>query len=349
MSLYLDEQYAGHIGLNVRNFKQKRNNIWRFSCPICGDSTNLYKAHGYLYPHNQRLYFKCFLCDVNMSLGDLIKSLDGKLHKEYLYELFLERDGPRTETRAEQFAKDRELFRKRRVVTKPVETEGSEILLAGCTTIGSLPGDHPARIYIEGRKIPAKFFDELYWTDNFPVVARAVCPTANLMKNEGRIIIPFLDETKRLVAIQGRSLTGADGFKYITIKAYDDAPRIFGMHRLSKDRERLYAVEGPFDSLFLDECVALAGGDIPHGFPKEKTVIVYDNEPRKHETCERISKAISHGYTVCIWPATVSHKDINLMVLNGYSLEKVKRIIDENSFYKLSAQMQLSLWRKDVR
>ena len=38
-SLFTDQKYVGLLSSRLRNFKRKDNNLWNFSCPICGDST----------------------------------------------------------------------------------------------------------------------------------------------------------------------------------------------------------------------------------------------------------------------------------------------------------------------
>jgi hypothetical protein len=109
-------------------------------------------------------------------------------------------------------------------------------------------------------------------------------------------------------------------------------------------KERIYCVEGPFDSLFLKNCVAMAGSDIPVGFPKDRTAIVYDNEPKKEQTVKKISNAIEMGFTVCIWPDTVKEKDINNMILAGHKPEKVREIIDMNLYNGERAKLELQHW-----
>jgi hypothetical protein len=340
MSLTVDLQYLMKISHLVRNFKKKADYIYVCSCPICGDSKkHKYKTRGYILRGDRGLYFKCHNCGESRSFGKLIQHLDPAIYKEYVYESYLEQKGVEKSKKKP----DKKLFKKKSEY-KPAKPS----VLVGCPSIASLGPDHPARSYIESRKIPTKFFEELYWTDDFPTLVNKIDPdnTFNL-KKEGRIIIPFLDRNHQLIAIQGRTLDKNNPIRYITIKAFEDAPRIFGMHRLAKVWKRIYAVEGPFDSLFLPNCVALAGSDIPAGFPANKTVIVYDNEPRKAETCDKMAKAIERGYRVCIWPDTIKQKDINLMVLDGHKPNKIRELIDINSFVGLEANFRLRQWRKD--
>ena len=96
-----------------------------------------------------------------------------------------------------------------------------------------------------------------------------------------RIVIPLYDEEKNLIGIQGRSLNPWDQPKYLTIMLSDDAPKIYGLDTVKKD-EKIYIVEGPFDSTFVENSVAMCGSDVDIGsFNWSNYIWVLDNEPRK--------------------------------------------------------------------
>ena len=60
-------------------------------------------------------------------------------------------------------------------------------------------------------------------------------------------------------AYQGRAF-GSEQPKYITIKLDDNADKIYGLDRVDKTKT-IFVVEGPIDSMFLDNCIAVAGAD----------------------------------------------------------------------------------------
>jgi hypothetical protein len=172
----------------------------------------------------------------------------------------------------------------------------------------------------------------------------------DLDKDEPRLIIPFLDKDKNLFGFQGRSFKKT-GIRYITIMLNEDQPKIFGLDTMD-DSKDIYVVEGPLDSLFLPNGIASAGGDLitplqQLDVQKDRFVVVYDNEPRNKHTVKHIEKAIDNGYRVCIWPTTLDQKDINDMVLAGYSTDKVKDIIDECTYSGATGKLHLAIWRKD--
>ena len=82
---------------------------------------------------------------------------------------------------------------------------------------------------------------------------------------EDRIVIPFFNSHGDVVAVQGRAINFKDEenarqtAKYITIKADKSIDRLwYGLWR-ANTKKRVYVVEGPIDSLFLENAVAMVG------------------------------------------------------------------------------------------
>ena len=122
-----------------------------------------------------------------------------------------------------------------------------------------------------------------------------------------------------------------------------DAPKIYGLDKINESKP-IFIVEGPFDSLFLENSVAMAGSDLdPRTFNWSDYIWVYDNEPRNREIVERINKTIDRGDQVVLWPKHVQEKDINDMVLSGH---EVKNLVESNTYRKLEATLKLQDWKK---
>ena len=342
MSLLIDLQFVGRLSRLVRNFKKKRDYLWNYSCPACGDSRKYkLKARGYIFrnPSASRLVYKCHNCGESGSFSNLLKSLDSSLFKDYLCQTFLDQKSVRP------VSTDKPAPPSMHPAKKGRPDKGAALF--GCTPISTLEASHPARAYLESRNLPVDSLERLYWTDDFPSVADHMRPDHGYnLTSEGRIVIPFLDHSGKLLAVQGRTLDPLNSLRYITIKAFDTAPRIFGLDRLSDAPKTVYVVEGAFDSLFLTDCIALAGSDIPESLPTGRAVIVFDNERRKPETCKKIAMAIKRGYRVCILPESVRERDINMMVMAGYTPDAIKTIIDQSTYSGLVATMRLASWRK---
>ena len=102
-------------------------------------------------------------------------------------------------------------------------------------------------------------------------------------------------------------------------------------------------VEGPFDSTFIDNSVALCGSDGDVGCLEGSDIIfVYDNEPRNQEIVRRIGDTIDRGSKVVIWPTNILEKDINDMVLSGLD---VKSVIESNVYFGLEAKLKFTNWK----
>ncbi len=123
----------------------------------------------------------------------------------------------------------------------------------------------------------------------------------------------------------------------------DDAPKIYGLDTVKKD-EKIYIVEGPFDSTFVENSVAMCGSDVDIGsFNWSDYIWVLDNEPRNREILNRICKLIDRGQQVVIWPSDVQEKDINDMVLSG---RNVQDMIESNTYSGLEAKVKFTNWKK---
>ena len=159
--------------------------------------------------------------------------------------------------------------------------------------------------------------------------------------DEPRIIIPLF-YTNTLVGFQGRSL-GPSKVKYITVMINDDAPKIYGMDTIRKSSP-VFVTEGPFDSTFILNSIAMCGADGDVGkWGVSTPVWVYDNEPRSKEITTRISDTIDRGDKVVIWPKNIREKDINDMVLAGHD---VQSIVESNVYEGLEANLKFTTWKR---
>jgi hypothetical protein len=59
-----------------------------------------------------------------------------------------------------------------------------------------------------------------------------------------------------------------------------------------------------------------------------------------------IEQAIEEHYRVVIWPEMIEEKDINEMVLGGFSIEELRDIISSNTFQNLRAKIEFINWKK---
>ena len=330
--MFTEIKYLNILSTQLPLFKRKKDFLWNFRCPICGDSeTNKTKARGYMFQVKGDLVYKCHNCQVGMGFGKFLEIMDPASYKQYKLEKFQESN---TKKKRPDLRKAKKI-----VSAKPVFKKN---LLADLQPLDSLNKEHPAREYILNRKLPT---DSLYYTETFKEWTNSVKPGAfeSLEYDEPRIIIPFLDKNGELFGFQGRSLS-SKGLRYITIMLRDDVPKIFGLNRIDTSRT-VYVVEGPFDSLLLDNAVAMAGADVGENPDLLGTdvVYIYDNEPRNTQITDRMAKHIKQGHSLVIFPKTVQQKDINDMLLAGHN---VKSMVESNYYRGLKLTLKFNEWRK---
>ena len=327
---YIDTKYLNIIGPQLLQFKKKGDFLWNFRCPYCGDSQkSRTKARGFVYRKKNDLFYKCHNCGIGTTLGKLIEYVDSKIHKDYIMERY--RCGVKTNNPEPEFKFDVPIFRKKGV-------------LKSLKSISDLSREHPARKIVEERLIPSEFLSDLYLCESFYKFTNTLVPNKfpSLDGDHPRLLIPFRNEKGEVFAYQGRSF-GKEQPKYITIRLDDDTTKIFGLDRIDDSRQ-VYAVEGPLDSLFLDNCIAVGGADLAK--LENDTVIIFDNEPRNREICKQMDSCIGFGKRIVIWPDSMKHKDINDMIMAGYAKEQIQEIIDDNIFSGASAKLRFSEWKK---
>jgi hypothetical protein len=123
----------------------------------------------------------------------------------------------------------------------------------------------------------------------------------------------------------------------------DEAPKIYGLDNIRKDVE-VYVTEGPFDSTFIPNAVAMCGADADiSSWGISNPVYIYDNEPRNKEIVSRIQRTIDRGYSVVIWPSAIDDKDINDMVMSGLDVQSVIKL---NTYSGLEAKLKFTNWKK---
>jgi len=163
------------------------------------------------------------------------------------------------------------------------------------------------------------------------------------LKQDGpRIIIPLRDKEGNMFGYQGRSMAPKAKIRYITIMLDDSKTKIFGMDRVNEEKP-IYVTEGPFDSMFLYNSIAMCGSDVNLNGSEYKLVYVFDNEPRNKEIVSKYTKAIDNGERVVIWPSTIVEKDINDMVMAGHNVQSV---VESNTYQGLEAKLKLTEWKK---
>jgi len=337
--LFIDVKYVGLLSGRLERFKRKSDNTYNCRCPICGDSqSNKAKTRGYIYEKKGNMMYYCHNCGASMSLGSFIKTIDPNLFKEYTQEQFIEKYGSTGK-----------LTTPKPDITKIAIPHFIKFSpLKKLKKISQLDHMHPAKRYVDKRKIPSRLQYKLFYAPKFKQWVNTFVPGkfADEAVDEPRLIIPFLDQQGNFFGLQGRAF-GPNNVRYITIIVDDTKPKIFGLDTVDTSKT-IYVTEGPIDSMFLDNAIAMAGADLDTSWlvNKDRLVMVYDNEPRNKDIVKRIQNAVDKGFKVCIWPHDLPHKDVNDMVMDGMSSTEIKTMIDTHTYHDLSAQLALTNWKK---
>lgn len=339
--LFIDQKYLNLVAAKLDKFVQKKTTLWNCRCSICGDSKkNKIKARGYFYVKKNNIFYRCHNCGASLSLGSFLKMLDPALFSEYRMEYY--KEGKHSNVPKPDFK------------VQPQKAPVAVKVDLGLASIDSLPEHHMARMYVSERKIPKDKWKSLFYTPDYKAFINEVLPGCkdDIKKwkdGDVRLVIPYFDKNKNLLGVQGRTLLNSK-VRYITVKSSDDAKKIFGLDRVDTSR-KIYVVEGPLDSLFLDNAVATMDSSLVsviEAMGEHDYIYVYDNEPRNKDVVKQMRKTIAEGHSVCIWPSDMEQKDINEMVLSGLNPSEIQHIIDAHTYSGVRAKLEFERWKKVV-
>ena len=330
---YLDDKYLGLISPRLEKFKKIRAGVYNFRCPYCGDSQkHKNKARGYIYQNKADYNFKCHNCGMTRSFTYFLKDRDQPLYDEYIMERYKEGlTGKGTVTPEPKFTFPQPKFRKKDICDE-------------LTKISELNTTHRAKKYLINRGINEDTLSKLYYCPNFKEWTNKHKKTfENTKHDDQRIIIPLRHSDGQLFGYQGRSLDPTSKMRYITVMLDEDAPKLYGLEKINTQKP-IYILEGPFDSLFVENSIAMCGSDIDiRSFGWSDYIWVFDNEPRNREIVSRIERCINRGDKVVIWPSHIQEKDVNEMILAKYD---ICTILEGSTYSKLTAKLKLNLWKK---
>lgn len=330
---FVDTKYIHSISSRLEKFKKVKNNLYNFRCPYCGDSKKYKnKARGYIYQTKNDHNYKCHNCGMTRTFTNFLKDMDPVLHDQYVMERYKNGlTGKGSNTPEPKFNFKAPVFSKK-VFDLP--------------RLSELNKEHFARQYVDQRKIPEKFYTELYFCEKFKEWTNQQKETfQSTDQDEPRIIIPLINNGT-IFGFQGRSLNPKSPIKYITIILNEHHPKIYGLDRINWE-ETVYITEGPFDSMFIDNAIAMVGADIDKMFLLSNYtvdfVMIYDNEKRNKQIVDRMEKAIDLKLPIVIWPNDINQKDINDMVLGGLN---VNDVLKSNTYSGLEAKVKLTDWKR---
>lgn len=342
MSLHIDTKFVRLISSRLRNFKQKRDGLFNFSCPFCGDSQkNLSKARGYVFQKGNDLFYRCHNCGVGTNVGGLLKCVDESYFKEYTLEKY----------KSGEIRTFKPSNTTVQITSPKFDKVKKEKSFSHAEWCDKLPEGHFCLDYLNARQIPKKLYNKFLFTSHYKQFIDALIPNhGKKLYDDARLIIPFYNEYNDLIAVSGRALETSDKtIRYVTIRTNDDDKKlVYGLDRVDLNK-KVYLVEGPIDSLFLTNCLASADANLAltaKSINAKDIVLIFDREPRNKEILNMMQKAIKEDFSIVIWPDVVQGKDINEMILSGIDQSEIEKIISSNTFNGLRAQLRFNSWKK---
>ena len=317
---------------------QKSPDLYNFRCPYCHDSKKRKtKKRGYIYRKGNDYFFRCHNCGEGTTFANFLKFVDPGSYKQYILEKYSEGNNAHSPVEKPDFEE---------LKGNVFDHFAKEEKKLSVTSVDELPESHFARDYIKNRGIPEQYWNEIYYTENFKEFMDADFPEHGKddLPEDARIVLFFTDENENIQLVSGRALADTK-MRYLSVTVTEHDRKLFGTHRLDPTKA-CYVVEGQFDSLFIDNCVATGDSSLASVldiFPNADWTMIYDNEPRNKDIVRQIERTIDKGCKVVIFPEDLEEKDINDMVLAGYD---IKKLIQENTVQGIPAMLKFIKWKR---
>jgi hypothetical protein len=330
MSIIIDKKFLSIVSSSLEKFTWKKDNLANCRCPLCGDSQkNKNRARGYFYQKGSNIFYRCHNCGVSTTLYKFLEMISPAMCREYALERWKSGENGHSNYTKPKFKFEQPTF------------HGARIDLPSMV---ELPDDHECKQYVLSRKIPEKFHEDLFYAENFYEFVSKFDKDKKVGE-EPRLIIPIRDDKNTLVGFQGRAIYPSE-VKYITIKLNSEQPYLaYGMNTVDKNK-KVYVVEGPIDSMFIPNSVAILGMNHELDPSIQNAVYVLDNEPRNREVIKQYEKLIEEDRVVCIWPDEIKQKDINDMIKSGLSISDILSTVNNNSYTGIMAKLRMTKWKK---
>lgn len=328
------DNYAALLADRLERFKKVRAGQYNCRCPFCGDSAkNKTAARGYIYTNTDKPNFHCFNQGCHRSFDQFLQEVAPDLYQMYLFDLV--KSGARRRGKSSTSH-----------AAPAVDRHKTSKLLVqkGLLRIDQLDPDHDAVCYVRDRLIPEYQWKKLWYLESMAQLDPNI-----EHPSRHRLAIPIQDRHYHLIAVTCRALDSTSKLRYLTHTFVPNTPQVFGIEDVDIG-QKVIAVEGPLDSLFLPNTVAAAGTameKIKLILPMADIVYVLDNQPRHPDVVTKMRKLLEQGLTLFIPPQGLQGKDINQMVLNReVTIQDLSWLISQNAYSGLMGLSQWSRWKK---
>jgi len=326
----MDRATVKDIVRQIDSLATEHSKGWNFRCVVCGDSKkNRGKKRGWvLYDGvEQSATYYCFNCGHSQGLITFLKERYKNLYSRYV----------KTRTVKEILSSKSNV----RMVSKAlpeVQTSETAFMEASFGLWDRQSEPKIMRLQLEALK-----FVRLR---QIPDVYSRTFRVAYNGKYKNRLLIPYLDNSARVYAFQGRDLFNTSAVKYLTNKN-ENGTKVFNFYTADVDAD-VPILEGPFDAMFLVNAIATTGlvryeteqfVEIVNKFSKR--IWVFDNDK---PGLEQALEFAEHGERVFCWPKKYKVKDINeLKIVHSLTDVELNDIVLKNTKKGMDAVIQLKI------
>lgn len=288
-----------------RPLHKKYQNAYNAECPVCKEGKSSGRTRRLFYfPHKQYLF--CHNCSKSWKPFEWVKEVT-------------------TMTVPEIIKRNNEKFGE----VSPITRHTSVAVETATVTIPDLPEGcvdltDPTQIEFYKDNQYVKLASE-YCISRRLFTAINSCKTFYVSLDDkvhkNRLVIPFYGDNHSVICYQTRALTSKQFPKYLTKFGEKE---LFGLNNIDASIPYVFIFEGPIDSMFVQNGVAMASLA-----PTEKQmqqlnnligyeqIYVFDNDKNNSQTSKKIEKYIKEGKRVFIWPREFyQFKDFNEMCCN---------------------------------
>lgn len=313
---------------------KKNTSTYTGECPYCHEGKSAGKKRRFFYiPEDEYLY--CHNCSITKGPVDFVKDMTGMSLPEILAESEVQADT------LSDIIKRTETYKRINPNALPYDS----INLYDTTQLAFYKENkviNDALEFIKRRRLDTAI--------NKPKTLW-LSLTDRVHKN--RVVFPFynLEVNTKVMFYQTRALYKEDEeiAKYLSKSNSDKY--IFNMDKVSPDIDYIFLQEGPIDSMFLRNSVALAGIHptdrqielLKKYFPVHTLVYVLDNQWRDRSAHEATKKLLDNQESVFIWPEElINFKDLNDICISQQIDEIPYKFIIKNTYKGMKGIIQFS-------
>lgn len=277
-------------------------NIFNAECPVCREGKSAGRTRRLFYfPHKK--YFYCHNCSKSWNPFEWVREVTGLT----LSEIFKKNNEKQGSTICNSSTS--KFFKKKETTSLIVPDMPDDCV--------DLTDSLQVEFYRENTfvNLAVKYCNDRRLFNSINSCGKFFISLADKV-HKNRLLLPFYDNNNKVVCYQTRSLTADQQPKYLTKFG---EKTIFGINNVISEIPYVFVFEGPIDSMFVKNGVAMASLSPTerqfqqlHNLFGHEQVYVFDNDKNNVHTTKKVEKYIREGKKIFIWPREFSkYKDFN--------------------------------------